>query len=183
MGTMIIILIIAVVSMLVLQSAVWGYQNLLGDEKFAASQNSREQLQQSLDIVLSSSPICQAVLRLNGSNFNFQNLLNPQTDVGTGPGRLAIGALHLQNTQSLPGGYVRALFSADVRMTSGGTAIRAPASQVIYHPSGLGADDCRLESSAQDACAAYGFQWNAGQSRCEICESLGGTWGGTRCQL
>ena len=154
----------------------------------------KNQVAHDLKVIFANPDLCKSVLKISGSNFSVPNIYsaaregsNTRPTLKSNP-KVGIKKMIIENVQNLPGGLKQADFSIvtqELKNESSNTEKKSTVTG-IYMPSSDGSGavtDCRIVVTPEDACSSLGFQWLTAESRCNICEKMGGSNTSGKCSL
>lgn len=155
------------------------------------SLESRESLKREVDLIFNNRDLCLTVIRIEGDNFFFQNLLKPNTSYlpGVSIDDLKIINISDANYKNIKG-LRQAKFTVNYKFigSSGSWMQSSYARTVSYklNDSG-GVSECHAEPDKLKACRLLGAIWDSDHDRCDICRLTGGRWvlhsGMSRCAI
>lgn len=177
------VLVIAAISIVVVTMMFSRSQDLAKTGRSYQRQLENAHLAHEMKVIFANPKLCEDVVQISGNTFQLIDIL--QVTPGTlkpvsANAQVAVKEMKVENVTNVAGGLRESDFTIvtqEINDKDGRTA-HANTVRVRYRQdpvSGL-VTDCRVSVNAQQACLELGYTWNALQSRCEICEKMGGIY-------
>lgn len=180
------IIAIAVIALAVLFGLISRSAYLTANASTYQAQNLQQELTQELQLIFTNQAICTAIVAVSGSTFKLgppsQPLIAPTYPVQGFP-NMTVHKMTL-NPPAPSSGSAQSDFTIQFTVNNDESHILYNSTITgLYNVSGPGQlTSCNMVANAQTACNDLGMQWLTGSpGRCEVCESLGGTWNGSLC--